>query len=213
MVRSSRPLAASRSLIVSPGIGAGGSGDCHHYFPYPPWLSYAALPCPHGIDGAARGRKFDIYFLLIRIQARFKILCTWIAPRHERVPTIPQRRAPIWRPMPPNRGGAAGVQLKRGQCREKIWKEAFSVCDSRNPLKFHKIAKASFGNVWRKQAQIWKSLEKKAWRVAFVPPPLPPPATPRRRSRSGARCPLGAGLRTGARTGRISTAIASLNRL
>jgi hypothetical protein len=141
---------------VSPGMGAGGSGDCHHYFPYPPWLSYAALPCPHGIDGAARGRKFDIRFLLIRIQTRFKILRICIASRHERVPTIPQRHAPIRRPMPSNRGGAAGVQLKRGQCREKIWKGAFSVCDSRNPLKFHKTAKTSFGNVWRKQADLEK---------------------------------------------------------
>jgi hypothetical protein len=80
MVRSSRPLAASRSLIVSPGMGAGGSGDCHHYFPYPPWPSYAALPCSHGIDGAARGRKIDIYLLLIEIQARFKIPCIRITP-------------------------------------------------------------------------------------------------------------------------------------
>src|SRR5271155_363441 len=32
-----------------------------------------------------------------------------------------------------------------------------------NPLKSHKTAKAFFGNVWRKQAEIWKCLEK-AWR-------------------------------------------------
>jgi hypothetical protein len=31
------------------------------------------------------------------------------------------------------------------------------------PLKFLKTAKAIFGNVWTKQAEIWKSLEK-IWR-------------------------------------------------
>ena len=51
-----------------------------------------------------------------------------------------------------------------------------------------------------RQRFLWKCLEKtsgdleklgkKAWRVAFVPPPLPPPATARRRSRGGARRPL-----------------------
>jgi hypothetical protein len=30
-----------------------------------------------------------------------------------------------------------------------------------NPLKFHKTAKGNFGNPWRKQAWIWKSLAKK----------------------------------------------------
>jgi hypothetical protein len=30
-------------------------------------------------------------------------------------------------------------------------------------LKFHKTTKGIFGNPWRKQAWIWKSLAKKAW--------------------------------------------------
>jgi hypothetical protein len=169
---------------------AGGSGGCHHYFTYPPWLSWAALPCPHGIDGAARERKIDIYFLLIKIRARLKILCIRIAPPH----------------------GAAGVQLKEADGAKRFGKGFFGL----RPLQPPEIPQNRQRFLWKcleKQAEIWKSLEKKAWRVAFVPPPLPPPATPRRRSRSGARRPLGARHRTGARTGRISTAIASLNRL
>jgi hypothetical protein len=106
-----RPLPASRSLIGSPGMEAGGSGGCHHYFPYPPWLSYAALLCPHGIDGAARGRKIDIYFLLIKIQARLKILCIRIAPPH----------------------GAAGAQLKEADAAKRFRKALFRFATPATP--------------------------------------------------------------------------------
>jgi hypothetical protein len=44
--------------------------------------------------------------------------------------------------------------------RQKIWKGAFPVCIYYKPLKSHKTAKEFFGNPWRKQADIWKCLEK-----------------------------------------------------
>ena len=50
---------------------------------------------------------------------------------------------------------ASGGQ-KFGNSQNSVW--GYS-----NPLKFHKTAKGIFGNPWRKQAWIWKSLAKKAW--------------------------------------------------
>src|ERR1700691_1863627 len=34
-------------------------------------------------------------------------------------------------------------------------------CGYCNPLKSHKTAKGNFGKAWRKQAEIWKSLQKR----------------------------------------------------
>jgi hypothetical protein len=47
-------------------------------------------------------------------------------------------------------------------------------CDPCNPLKSHKTAKAFFGKAWRKQPEIWKSLEKGV-EAALIPPPPPLP--------------------------------------
>ena len=116
-------------------MGAGGSGDCHHYFPYPPWLSYAALPCPHGIDGAARGRKIDIYFLLIKIQARFKILCIRIALPY------PHGAAAT--------DGDAGAQLKEADAAKRFGKGFFGL----RPLQPLEIPQ-------NRQRFLWKCLEK-----------------------------------------------------
>src|SRR5271170_1803219 len=64
--------------------------------------------------------------------------------------------------------------VERSRCRRKNLERAFLVRDPCNPLKSHKTAKAFFGKAWRKQAVIWKSLEKKLGR-AFISPSLPPP--------------------------------------
>src|ERR1700677_1925400 len=45
---------------------------------------------------------------------------------------------------------------------KKVWTRTNVVWNYCNPLKSHKTANAFFGNVWRKQAEIWKCLEK-AW--------------------------------------------------
>jgi hypothetical protein len=136
-------------------------------FPISSSADYAALPCPHGIDGAACRRRIDIYFLLIRSQARFKILCICIALRYERVPTIPQRHAPIRRPMPSNRGGAAGVQLKRGQMPRKDLERGFFGLRLSQPLEIPQD----------RQNFLWKCLEKtsrfgKAWKKRLAGSPL-----------------------------------------
>ena len=61
---------------------------------------------------------------------------------------------------PSNRCGAAGVQLKRGRCGEKIWKGAFSVLRPLQPLEIPQ----------NRQSFLWKCLEKtsarfgKAWK-------------------------------------------------
>src|SRR5271170_8295474 len=68
-----------------------------------------------------------------------------------------------------------------GGHREKLGRRSFSVWDPCNPLKSHKTAKAFFGKAWRKQAEIWKSLEKRlGGRLYFA-------ASARRGASSGAK--------------------------
>jgi hypothetical protein len=64
---------------------------------------------------------------------------------------------------------APKMRLKNGRRLEKIWKGPLSVWGPCKPLKFHKTAKAFFGNAWRKPGWIWKSLEK-SLQTRFVPP-------------------------------------------
>src|SRR5277367_625846 len=62
--------------------------------------------------------------------------------------------------------------VERRSMPQKKFGKGFLVRDPCNPLKSHKTAKAFFGKAWRKQAVIWKSLEKKLAR-AFISPSLP----------------------------------------
>src|SRR5271156_4510663 len=73
--------------------------------------------------------------------------------------------------------------VERRPMRQKKFGKGFFGSGPCNPLKSHKTAKASFGKAWRKQAGIWKSLEKKLGRD-FISPSLLPPAIPRRPSRA-----------------------------
>jgi len=58
--------------------------------------------------------------------------------------------------------GERQIPLAEGGYRdEKIWEQLCWVCDPYNPLKFHKTAKAFFGNPCTKLAEILKSLEKR----------------------------------------------------
>ena len=68
---------------------------------------------------------------------------------------------PVWRAS--TAGGVKKWEMPRkgGGSREKFGKDAFPGLDPCNPLIYHKTAKAFFGNPCRKQAEIWKSLEKK----------------------------------------------------
>src|SRR5271168_1480867 len=64
--------------------------------------------------------------------------------------------------------------VERRPMRRKNLEKAFLVRDPCNSLKSHKTAKAFFGKAWRKQAGIWKSLEKKLG-SAFISPSFPLP--------------------------------------
>ena len=75
------------------------------------------------------------------------------------------------------RGPAGAKNLESG---------TFMACDPCNPLKSHKTAKAFFGKAWRKQPEIWKSLEK-GLEAALIPPP------PLRSAAAGCRCDRSAG--------------------
>src|ERR1700720_2673934 len=77
------------------------------------------------------------------------------------------------------------MRPKGGWPDENIWKGTLLVFCPCNSLKYHKTAKAFFGNPWTKTAHFWKSLTK-ALEAAFIPPLRPPRAAPRRRFRTGA---------------------------
>src|ERR1700684_4201790 len=55
----------------------------------------------------------------------------------------------------------AGIGPARGGGGKKFGETLFMGLEACNPLKSHKTAKAFFGNPCRKQAGIWKSLEKR----------------------------------------------------
>ena len=68
---------------------------------------------------------------------------------------------PVWRESTKEGVKKSEMRRKGGGSREKFGKDAFPGLDPCNPLIYHKTAKAFFGNPCRKQAEIWKSLEKK----------------------------------------------------
>jgi hypothetical protein len=77
---------------------------------------------------------------------------------------------PVWRES--TKGGVTKPEMrpKGGGRREKFGNDAFPGLDPCNPLIYHKTGKAFFGNPCRKQAEIWKSLEK-SLETAFISPP------------------------------------------
>jgi hypothetical protein len=126
---------------------------CQHYFPCPPWLSYAALPRPHGIDAAARGRKIDIYFLLIKIQTMFNILSIRIVLRHEPRPLpshdVTHRSATDALESASGRDDGWNTAKKRAIARKDLEKRFFGLRPSQ-PLEIPQ----------NRQSFLWKCLEK-----------------------------------------------------
>jgi hypothetical protein len=73
-------------------------------------------------------------------------------------PTVERARAHMVRYGEVRRDGVWNDAKKRPERRKNLETD-FLIWKPCNPLKYHKTAKAFFGNVWRKQADIWKSLE------------------------------------------------------
>jgi hypothetical protein len=121
--------------------------------------------------GEGIANRIDGYFFLkIRIYARFKILSVWIACSAMNASSIKlHRKSARAAERVRTRVARAGGMRPRGagNVRDrwptpKIFGEwTFAVWRPRKPLKSHETAKTFFGNVWRKQAEIWKSLPKK----------------------------------------------------
>jgi hypothetical protein len=93
-------------------------------FPISSLAELRGSPVLTRIDGAARGRKIDIYFLLIRIQARSRFSASGLLPMNASL-----RPRNVTRPFgdrsSANRCGAAGVQLKEADAAKRFGKALF----------------------------------------------------------------------------------------
>ena len=125
-----------------------------------------------------RAGNNEYLFLQTRIHVKFKVPSIWITLRNERPNALLHRthtRAALG-PLPQGagirpRGVGNTAEKERAAVRNlEAIKLIWNPC---NPLKSHKTAKAFFGNVWRKQVDIWKCSEK-AWTIRLYSAALAP---------------------------------------